>query len=99
MVRIIEVIPGKDGVSRTARVKTQNGVLLRPVQRLYPLEMSSAEEADTAANKLLANSVVSPVAAEHRESDCHHEDKAKPTAEVTVTRLGRKVNKPKRLED
>lgn len=36
--RVIEVIPGKDGRIRLARVKTLRGELLRPVQRLYPLE-------------------------------------------------------------
>ena len=42
--RIIQVFTGKDGYIRVARVKTQDGVYLRPVQRLYPLEMVHAED-------------------------------------------------------
>jgi len=39
--RIIELFPGKDGKTRVVKVKTKNGVYLRPIQRLYPLEVSS----------------------------------------------------------
>ncbi len=35
-----EVLPGKDGHVRVARVKTAGGILLRPVQRLYQLEIN-----------------------------------------------------------
>ncbi|CAL8121990.1 unnamed protein product [Orchesella dallaii] len=36
--KIIELIPGRDGVVRVARVKTERGEMTRSVQRLYPLE-------------------------------------------------------------
>ena len=39
MGRILEILPGTDGHSRFARIQTQNGILDRPVQRLYPLEI------------------------------------------------------------
>lgn len=43
--RIIELLPGKDGKVRLVRVKTTKGQLLRPVQRIYPLEcVDSTEE-------------------------------------------------------
>lgn len=45
MGRILELIPGRDGSIRTAKVKTRSGVLLHPLQRLYPLEVSSLPEA------------------------------------------------------
>ena len=32
--------PGKDGVTRAVKVKTSKGELERPVQQLYPLELS-----------------------------------------------------------
>ncbi|KAG8174866.1 hypothetical protein JTE90_020154 [Oedothorax gibbosus] len=38
LARVIELLPGKDGRTRLVR-KTQSGVLLRPIQRLYPLEV------------------------------------------------------------
>ena len=41
---VIEVLPDKDGTVRLAKVKTQNRILLRPVQRLYPLELTSKED-------------------------------------------------------
>lgn len=43
MAKIVELFPGKDNEIRVARVKTQGGFLVRPLQRLYPLEMSSQE--------------------------------------------------------
>ncbi len=35
-----ETYPGKDGVVRAVRLKTKNGTLERPVQHLYPMELS-----------------------------------------------------------
>ena len=35
-----ETIKGKDGIVRGARVKTANGELKRPIQYLYPLELT-----------------------------------------------------------
>ena len=39
--QVIELLPGKDGNVRLVRVKTAQSVLLRPIQRLYPLEIRS----------------------------------------------------------
>ncbi|GFW22780.1 integrase catalytic domain-containing protein [Trichonephila clavipes] len=36
--KIIEIYKGRDGVSRVARLKTQSGELIRPIQRLYRVE-------------------------------------------------------------
>ena len=36
---IIEVYPSKDGHIRSVKVKTASGSLIRPVSRLYPLEL------------------------------------------------------------
>ncbi|KAJ8915580.1 hypothetical protein NQ315_012465 [Exocentrus adspersus] len=40
--RITEVLPGKDDQTRLVRVQTTGGQLLRPIQRLYPLECIEA---------------------------------------------------------
>ncbi|UYV63234.1 hypothetical protein LAZ67_2003506 [Cordylochernes scorpioides] len=40
MARIVELFPGRDGHSRVAKVRTKLGTLIRPVQKLYPLEVS-----------------------------------------------------------
>ncbi|GFW63984.1 integrase catalytic domain-containing protein [Trichonephila clavipes] len=42
-LRVIQLIPGKDGHVRVARVKTEPGELVRPVQRLYNLELQEPE--------------------------------------------------------
>ncbi|XP_011700215.1 PREDICTED: uncharacterized protein LOC105457307, partial [Wasmannia auropunctata] len=39
LARVVKVLPGKDGVTRVVKLKTATGELVRPVQRLYPLEM------------------------------------------------------------
>ncbi|UYV81429.1 hypothetical protein LAZ67_20001169 [Cordylochernes scorpioides] len=39
--RIVKLISGKDGIARVAHVKTSTGTLVREIQRLYPLEISS----------------------------------------------------------
>jgi len=36
--RVLETYPGPDGIVRTAKVKTKNGELLRPIQKLCLLE-------------------------------------------------------------
>ncbi|UYV67536.1 hypothetical protein LAZ67_5001142 [Cordylochernes scorpioides] len=44
MAKIEELIPGRDGKIRVARVKTKRGVLMRPIQKIYPLEVTSEED-------------------------------------------------------
>ncbi|GFT47090.1 integrase catalytic domain-containing protein [Nephila pilipes] len=39
--RVLNVIPGRDGQIRLALIKTENSELLRPVQRLYRLELEN----------------------------------------------------------
>jgi len=44
MARIVELLPGKDGHVRVAKVKTAVGILTRPIQHLNALEVSSPED-------------------------------------------------------
>ncbi|UYV67961.1 hypothetical protein LAZ67_5002637 [Cordylochernes scorpioides] len=44
MAKIEELIPSRDGKIRVARVKTKRGMLMRPVQKIYPLEVTSEED-------------------------------------------------------
>ncbi|UYV64985.1 hypothetical protein LAZ67_3002655 [Cordylochernes scorpioides] len=44
MAKIEELIPGRDGKIRVARVKTKRGMLMRPIQKIYPLEVTSEED-------------------------------------------------------
>ncbi|GFX62201.1 integrase catalytic domain-containing protein, partial [Trichonephila clavipes] len=43
LAKIIELIPGRDGKIRTVILKTQHGKILRPIKRIYPLEIRSNE--------------------------------------------------------
>jgi hypothetical protein len=40
---IEEIIPGQDGEVQLVRLRKASGVLLRPVQRVYPLEIREGE--------------------------------------------------------
>ncbi|GFT35282.1 integrase catalytic domain-containing protein [Trichonephila clavipes] len=55
LARVIQLIPGKDGHVRVARVKTETGELVRPVQRLYNLEL---QEPDINLSKDLTDSFI-----------------------------------------
>ncbi|GFU32230.1 uncharacterized protein NPIL_75931 [Nephila pilipes] len=46
LAKIIELIPGRNGKIRTVKLKTQHGTVLRPIQRIYPLEIYSKESVD-----------------------------------------------------
>jgi hypothetical protein len=44
LARVLELIPGTDGVVRVVRLKTASGEYLRPVQKLYPLEVGEDDQ-------------------------------------------------------
>ncbi|GFX16467.1 uncharacterized protein TNCV_601901 [Trichonephila clavipes] len=46
IAKIIELIPGRDGEIRTVRLKTQHGTVIRPVQRIFPLEVQAISNSD-----------------------------------------------------
>lgn len=92
LARIIELIPGRDGVVGTAKVKTQNGILLRPVQRLFPLEVSTEEELD----------VVSHSQSVEPDDSCKSRARQSVVSESGTsvhTRSGRCVTEPRRYQD
>ncbi|CAG7815247.1 unnamed protein product, partial [Allacma fusca] len=51
--KVLELIPGPDGNVRVVRVQTASGEILRPVQRIYPSEVSSLEEVNAEAVELV----------------------------------------------
>ncbi|GFW20832.1 hypothetical protein TNCV_1050531 [Trichonephila clavipes] len=47
IAKIIELIPGRDGGEiRIVQLKTQNGTAIRPVQRIFPLEVQAIANCD-----------------------------------------------------
>ncbi|GFR02016.1 DUF5641 domain-containing protein [Trichonephila clavata] len=45
LAKVIELFPGRDGRTRLVKLKTGKGTLLKPVQRLYPLEVTESTKA------------------------------------------------------
>lgn len=95
MGRIIELIPGADGKIRTAKVKTSKGILLRPLQRLYPLEIRND---DLPQPSLEDQGVIREVKATkmkriQEKNDLIEEELAQPER----TRFGRISKKPQRF--
>lgn len=96
LARVIELIPGKDKQIRLVRLVTSRGQLLRPVQRLYPLEsVESASQADGPKDVM-----VSPAELHQHPPDSFSSDDSvsagvsdKSRVSVKVTRSGR-VTKP-----
>lgn len=85
LARVEELISGKDGKRRVARLKLAHTTLIRPIQRLYPLEIRSEQLAPI-------NSVT-----ETRNSDVPG-DNILDASEVPCTRSGRQVKIPQRLD-
>ncbi|XP_054713683.1 uncharacterized protein LOC129223142 [Uloborus diversus] len=44
LAKIIKLIPGRDKRVRAVRLKTQNGIFVRPVERVYSLEIRAADD-------------------------------------------------------
>ncbi|GFQ99237.1 integrase catalytic domain-containing protein [Trichonephila clavata] len=43
LAKVMRLIPGTDDKIRTVELKTRTGTMLRPIQRVYPLEIQSKE--------------------------------------------------------
>lgn len=91
MGRVIEIIPGRDGIVRLVKLKTATGELLRPVQRVCFLEMGKTNNESphfSMVMKAIRKPSVGPAV-------------MKPSqlveARKIVTRCGRQVKTPKRF--
>ncbi|GFU29513.1 DUF5641 domain-containing protein [Nephila pilipes] len=89
IAKIIELIPGRDGEIRTVRLKTQHGSVIRPVQRIFPLEIQAIANND---KELKGESI---------SVKCAKPENVLNTNDVIVkkyTSSGRLVKEPKRLD-
>ncbi|GFS61792.1 integrase catalytic domain-containing protein [Trichonephila clavipes] len=88
LARVIKLIPGKDGLVRTVKLKTQSCTLTRPIQRVFQLEVSD-------------NDITNPPLQKVQQTDsslsCPNPDILKVTEKLQVTRCGRPLRKPDRL--
>ncbi|GFU12835.1 integrase catalytic domain-containing protein [Trichonephila clavipes] len=88
LTRVIKLIPGKDGLMRTVKLKTQSCTLIQPIQRVFPLEVSVNDITSLPLQKVpQADSSVS----------YPNPDTLKATEKPQVTRCGRSVKKPDKL--
>ncbi|KAF8786850.1 hypothetical protein HNY73_008509 [Argiope bruennichi] len=46
LAKVTEIYPGKDGNVRVVRVKTASGELVRPIKKIFPLEIPSSMKSD-----------------------------------------------------
>ena len=61
---VSKVFPGKDGIIRAVELKTAHGLLERPVQHLYPLELTCDRAGDLPTN--VPSTVLNPSASAFR---------------------------------
>jgi hypothetical protein len=88
-----EVFPGQDGHIRVVKLKTAKGELIRPIQRLIPLEVKHCEEE---AKRFRGSAKIPSKAAERPEPEPEEEIEF-PTETDLRTRSGRMIKKPERL--
>ena len=46
MAVVEDLVTGNDGLSRSAVIRTKNGVTNRPITKLYPLELTEGRDAE-----------------------------------------------------
>lgn len=90
LAKIEQLIDGRDGVIRVAVLKTKDGILTRPLQRIYPLEICSDDmNGDDMRKKVIEQSIPDNI----NEKNCEPEIDCN-TNEIKKTRSGRIVKKP-----
>ncbi|GFY23043.1 integrase catalytic domain-containing protein [Trichonephila clavipes] len=88
LARVIKFFPGKDGLVRTVKLKTQSCTLIRPIQRVFPLEVSGNDKTNPPLQK---------VQQADSSMNCPNPDTLKATGKPQVTSCGRPVKKPDKL--
>lgn len=110
LARVEKVIRGSDGNIRVLHLKTSKGLWIRPLQRVFPLEIDVVappaevevyEPAQPAPEVALDASPSNEEGQPDSETDSLTEDEVDPPSGVPtshVTRCGRQVRKPSRLD-
>ena len=109
LARVIQQIPGRDGKSRVFILKTKNGTLTRPLQRLYPLEVGveSTDIANDLSEKAVKNNnlkkcIDNDKSVYAKNMQLNESKNKKPAiceeSLPIVTRSGRIVKKPDRYQ-
>ncbi|GFY39197.1 integrase catalytic domain-containing protein [Trichonephila inaurata madagascariensis] len=77
-----------DGLVRTVKLKTQSCTLIRPIQRVFPLEVSGKDVTSLPLQKVQQTD---------SSVNCPNPDTLKASEKSQVTRRGRPVKKPDKL--
>lgn len=91
MGRIAELMVGKDGKCRVAKVKTAHGHLVRPLQRLFPLEISHPVEVQ------ILNPQEKESTGSEKVDEIEKLEQVCAESVVKTSRFGRPLNKPSRF--
>ncbi|GBN70481.1 hypothetical protein AVEN_93933-1 [Araneus ventricosus] len=88
-----------DGESRCVRLKVQNGEVIRAVQNLYPLELSSTEELPSKFNQNCRCKNISPEQTPFDDAAVKSDGMIPADIKLpTITKSGRTVRIPHRLD-
>ena len=98
LAKVLNLIPGKDGKVRTVQLKTQSGVLTRPIQRVYPLEMSSKEIQDPIVQHETSGDASTTAEQSVGIADADQAPDASSSGEPRFSRTGRAIKTPNRLD-
>ena len=96
---INELFHGKDGLIRSVNLKTSKGMLVRPIQRLYDLEVNHQFKHDAATPEVPSTSDIAPVPqATNAASECHIENIKDSAQPFKTSRSGRIIKPRERLD-
>ncbi|XP_035224032.1 uncharacterized protein LOC118196691 [Stegodyphus dumicola] len=87
LAHVIELFPGKDNIERVAKLRVANGEIIRPLQRIYPLELTL----ELTSMKLSASQKIETIP---ESETCDNEI----PQSVRVARSGRRVVPVKRMD-
>ncbi|XP_055948214.1 uncharacterized protein LOC129981407 [Argiope bruennichi] len=100
--RVIEMFQGKDNIERVVKLLVSNGEIIQPIQRIYPLELSSSEifeDVPAIVESAPDTSYSAKQCSTSNDQSFQSEDLSKEQKEtLKKTRLGRQIAPPKRLD-
>ena len=95
LARVKDLIVGIDGNVRVVRLKTANGELIRPIQRVYPLEVSDPDTPIDESKNCARD--CKPNMSKMNEIQTSERNVTDDGENVRITRSGRVVKQPERL--
>ena len=96
--RVVEVFPGADGHVRRVRIKTPDGTMIRPIQRIYPLEIYPTSQSVPGSSQSVPGSTQSVPGSSQSFEFVPLEEDERDVLCRNITRRGRLVKVPKRYD-